>query len=278
MAASSELASINSDACASSPRQAARIIGAFTSGGFPVASAIRSASSSKQRGRGQLAGEHVAPRQEAERELQVHERARVARDLDLASGEQMHRLVVPQLERDDVAVSSAREREPPTHVLAGDVRREQKLESPGECRRGGGVPVDQADRERIEQHVDRPRRHRAGRRRPRGGRDRRSAADDLDVAGHGAAERLEVRLAGELGVEWLETARRAQKQAAGVAAPPLLQRDLGSQQVDPGLLELVERLGLDACQQRERSLQVARIALGAGSGEQALRTVRWRPV
>ena len=36
----------------------------------------------------------------------------------------------------------------------------------------------------------------AGWRRPRGGRDRRRAADDFNVAGHGAPERLEVGLAG----------------------------------------------------------------------------------
>ena len=134
----------------------------------------------------------------------------------------------------------------PTDILVGDVDREQKLESPSECRRRGRVSVGQADRERVEQHVNRPWRGGAGWRRPRGGRDCRRAADDFNVAGHGARERLEVRLAGQLGVEWLKAARRAQKQAAGVAAAPLLQRDLGSQEVDPGAPELVEHSGLDA--------------------------------
>ncbi len=99
-----------------------------------------------------------------------------------------------------------RKREPPAHILVGDVRREQELESPSECRRRGRVSVGQADRERVEQHVDRPRRNGAGWRRPRGGRDRRRAAGHLDVAGHGAPERLEVRLASQLGVERLEAA------------------------------------------------------------------------
>ena len=138
----------------------------------------------------------MAPRQEAERELQVHECARVASDLHLASGEEMQGLVVPHLERNDVAVSSAGGREPPTDILVGDVDREQKLESPSECRRRGRVSIGQADRERVEQHVNRPRRGGAGWRRPRGLRDRRRAADDFNVAGHGARERLEVRLAG----------------------------------------------------------------------------------
>ena len=176
----------------------------------------------------------------------MHECARVAGDLHLASGEEMQGLVVPHLEGNDVAVSAAGEREPPTDILVGDVDREQKLESPSECRRRGRVSVGQADRERVEQHVNRPRRGGAGWRRARGGRDRPRAAGDFNVAGHGARERLEVRLAGQLGVEWLEASRRAQKQAAGFAAAPLLQRDLGAQKVDARAPELVEHPGLDA--------------------------------
>ena len=97
---------------------------------------------------------------------------------------------------------------------------------------------------------------------------------DFDVAGHGARERLEVRLAGQLGVEWLEASRRAQKQATGFGAAPLLQRDLASQELDARSPELVEQSSLDARQQPERSLQSAGIALRAGGREQALRTVR----
>ena len=120
--------------------------------------------------------------------------------------------------------------------------------APSERRRCGRVALGQADRERVEQHVNGPGRGGTGWRRSRGLRDRRRAADDLDVAGHGARERLEVRLAGQLGVEWLEASRRAQKQATGFAAAPLLQRDLASQQVDTRPPELVEQSGLDACQ------------------------------
>ena len=171
---------------------------------------------------------------------------------------------------------AAGEREPAADVLVGDVGREQALERPGERRRRRRVSVEQADRERVEHHVDRSWRHRAGPRRPRGGRDRRRAARDRDVAGHGAAERLEVCLAGERRVERLEAARRAQEQAAGVAAALLLQRDLGAQEVGPGPPELAERARLDPCQQRERGLEVARVALRGGGGEQALRTARRR--
>jgi hypothetical protein len=113
----------------------------------------------------------------------------------------MHGLVVPYLVRDDIAVSAAGDREPTTDVFLGDVRREQKLESPSECRRGSGIPVGQSDCERVEHHVKRARRSCAGWRGSRGGRDRRRAASHLNVAGHRAPEGLEVRLAGELWVE-----------------------------------------------------------------------------
>ena len=137
----------------------------------------------------------MAPRQEAERELQVRECARVAGFLHLASSEEMQSLVVPHLECNDVAVDTAGEREPPADILVGEVHREQKLESPSECRRRGRVSVSQADRERVEQHVNHPWWNGAAWRRPRGGRDRRRAADDFNVIGHGAPQRLEVRLA-----------------------------------------------------------------------------------
>ena len=146
----------------------------------------------------------------------------------------MHGLVVPHLVRDDIAVSAGRDREPTTDVFLGDVRGEQKLESPSECRRGSGIPVGQSDCERVEHHVKRARRSCAWlarlARRPRPLR----AAGDLDVVGHRAPEGLEIRLAGELGLEGLEATRRAHKQPAGVVAAPLLQRDLGSHQVDLG--------------------------------------------
>jgi hypothetical protein len=63
----------------------------------------------RQGGCSQLAGEHLAPRQKAQRELQVHESPRVAGGLHLASREEMQGLVVPHLERNDVAVSGARD-------------------------------------------------------------------------------------------------------------------------------------------------------------------------
>jgi hypothetical protein len=81
-----------------------------------------------------------------------------------------------------------------------------------------------------------------------GGRDGRRAAGDFDVAGQRAPERLEVGLAGKLGVDRLKATGGGQKQAAGIAAASLLHRDLGLQEVDSGAPELVERVRLDVGQ------------------------------
>jgi hypothetical protein len=143
----------------------------------------------------------VAPRQEAERELQVHECPRVASDLYLTTGKPMPGGVVPQLKREHVGVPRARKREPTTEVLACEVRCELELESAGEQGRGGGESLDQAGYEPVEQHVDRTRRLSAGWRRPGGGGDRGYAARNLDVVGDHTTKGLEVCLTGELQVE-----------------------------------------------------------------------------
>src|SRR5438270_857837 len=178
----------------------------------------------------------------------------------------------PLLERDVVAATNAGDSEP-ADILVGDFR-EQELESPRKCWRRGRVSVGQADRERVEQHVNSSRRGGTGWRRPCGLRNRRGAADDFNVAGHGARERLEVRLAGQLGVQWLEESRRPQEQATSFASAPLLGGDLPSQQLDTCPPELVEQSSLDACQHPERSLGSASIAVGARGREQALRSMR----
>ncbi|MDE3131297.1 MAG: hypothetical protein KGL16_09095, partial [Acidobacteriota bacterium] len=81
----------------------------------------------------ELPGQHLAAGQEAERELQVRERAAVARCLDLPRRQAMQGRVVPQLERHDVGVAQAREREPRAHlegrVIAADEQRERAREA-----------------------------------------------------------------------------------------------------------------------------------------------------
>ena len=56
---------------------------------------------------------------------------------------------------------------------------------------------------------------------------------------------------------------RRQKQAAGLVASPLLQCDLGSQEVDPGVPELVKRARVDPFQQHKRTILIAGVALAA---------------
>ena len=126
----------------------------------------------------------MAPRQEAEHDLQVSDRPRVACDLDLAGGEHMRRLRVPHLERDHDGVPHARERERPAGFLSGDTNCD--LEGPGECRCRCSVSVSQADREGVEQEVNRPRLGARRGRGARGGRDRGRAAGHDDVAGERA--------------------------------------------------------------------------------------------
>jgi hypothetical protein len=63
--------------------------------------------------------------------------------------------------------------------------------------------------------------------------------------GHGPTERLEVRLSGELRVEWPETASGAQKEGASIAAALLRERDLCLQELGPRKSGLVKAVRLD---------------------------------
>ncbi len=101
------------------------------------------------------------------------------------------------------------------------------------------------------------------------------AADHFDVAGHGARERLQVRLAGELGVEWLQACRPrsetgGRRRGARRCSNAIWPRKR-SARARPSSSSAS---GLDACQQPERGLQIAGVTLRGGGREQALRTVR----
>ena len=80
--------------------------------------------------RGQLAGQNVGSGQVVERERQVHEGPVFAGELDLASGQAMPGLEVPQLHGDDLADSAASEPEPAAGFAGADVQRENHLERP----------------------------------------------------------------------------------------------------------------------------------------------------
>src|SRR5579862_2747134 len=71
-------------------------------------------------GRGiELPVEQEIPRNETEREMEMPVCARGACGLQLAVLKDEHRLVVPELERDDVTRPRAGERQPPVTLLAG---------------------------------------------------------------------------------------------------------------------------------------------------------------
>lgn len=97
------------------------------------------------------------------------------------------------------------------------------------------------------------------------------AARDVHVADHRGPERLQVRLARQLGVERLELSGRAHKQPTSVASAPLLQRDLPAQVLHLGGPQGVGRAGLDRDQQSQRRVERGGVALRPGSREQALR-------
>ena len=148
----------------------------------------------RQRRRGELARDEMGSGDEVQREAQLHERARVAGDLCLASGQDMPGLGVPQLERDDDAGSGPGEPEPAAGLVGGDLPCEDQLECPGQRRRGRRVAVRQLDRQAVEQDVDGPRRVGAGRRRPGGLGGLAQGAVQV-ARPHRGHERLEVRLA-----------------------------------------------------------------------------------
>jgi hypothetical protein len=77
----------------------------------------------------------------------------------------------------------------------------------------------------------------------------KQAAGDVDVGRHCGPERLDVRLAGQICVERLETSGGAHEQPTSVAGTSLLERDLSAQEVDTGALERVEGPCLDCDQQ-----------------------------
>ncbi len=94
------------------------------------------------------------------------------------------------------------------------------------------------------------------------GGDRPRAADDFDVAGHGAPERLEIRLAG-LARGRVPRGGRAALTNRRPALPPrrCANAILRSEKVDPSPPEIAEFSSLDSCQQAKRGLQITGIGL-----------------
>ena len=222
------------------------------------------------RRRGQLAREDAGAGTEVESQAQVHERAGCASDLCLPSRQEMPSLGVQQLDGDRGARSGSGEREPAAGLVGAGVDCENRLECSAERRRSGRVSLGQADREPVEQDVHRPRRVGAGRRGARGLGCLERATGAVQVAGPDRGhERLQVCLAGQAGVEWLEAPGRAEKQPSRVAAALLLQRDLPAQLLHLRGAERVERAGLDRDQQAQCGVERAGVALRPGRRQPA---------
>jgi hypothetical protein len=201
-----------------------------------------------------------------ERELQPHERARVPRHPDLALGQGMPGVGIPQLEGGDGAGPEPGE-PGPTADVAGGLERKNGLQRSPERRRSGCVPLRHPDREGIEQDVDRPRRLGAGRR----GAGGLGAVQQAASGPHRRAERLEVGHARQLDVERLEAAGRADEQPCGLPDAALVEGDLPPQLLDLRGLHRVDRPGLDRDQQLQRHVEGAGVALRSRRREQAPR-------
>ena len=99
---------------------------------------------------------------------------------------------------------------------------------------------------------------------------RHHAAGAAQVAGPDRGpERLQVRVAGQAGVERLQAPGRAEQQPSSVAGASLHQRDQSAQVLHLGSRQRVERPSLDRDQQSQCRVKRAGGALGPGGREQA---------
>ena len=180
--------------------------------------------------------EQMTPGEELERELQPHERAHLAGHADLALGQDMPGVGIPQLERGDRAGSGTGEPGPATDV-AGSLQRDDGLEGSAQGGGRGRVALRHPGRERVEQQI-----HRAGRVRPgRSGARRFGCLQQAAPGPHRRAERLEVGHARLLGVERLEAPRRADEQLCRLPHAALVEGDLSPQLLDLCDLQRVDR-------------------------------------
>ena len=209
----------------------------YVIGAFPVASAIRRSSSTTSAAAVSSPATRWASGDEVQRETQVHERARVAGDLRLREWPGRARTRRPTARRRPWrwvwtrrARASGRPRRWRRPVRGPARVRGSASARPPRSRPSSGSPG-----------------RRAGRRPPAAGRGRaarparprrpRAAEPFRSARPHRGHERLEVRLARQVGVERLEASGRAEQQPSGVAAALLLQRDLPAQVLHLGGLQ-----------------------------------------
>ncbi len=98
----------------------------------------------------------MRPGEEIEGELQLDQRTGVARDLDLAGGERVPRVVVPQFAGDDPAGPVSDQAQKPADIEVGaEVDVENQPQRMRQRRCGRRMALGEPDRERVEQHVRR---------------------------------------------------------------------------------------------------------------------------
>ena len=110
----------------------------------------------------QVSGGEARKGEEVQRELHLDERAAGAGDAELARGEVLPGVEVPQLERDESSGSIPDQPQPVADVIDIHLEAADGLQRAGHLRRGGGISSREPDRERIEHEVNRPWRVRTG--------------------------------------------------------------------------------------------------------------------
>ena len=195
-----------------------------------------------------------------------------AGDAHLARREFVSGVSVPQLEGDQPGPPQARQPEPAPGVARRHLHGPDCLKRTPQQRQGGGVPLRQAERERVQHHV------RCAGRVGRGWRRASSLgrlvehARGVQVRGpDGRADRLEVRGARHPHVQRLQTPGRADEQARRVAHAPLIERNLAAQVLGLRGLQGRQRAGFGRTQQLQCGIQPAGDALRARRRQKARR-------
>ena len=199
---------------------------------------------------------------------QRRKRAGVADDLDLPRAAREPAFVVPH-----GRAGADGHPAPPQDVLHGNVG--DRPDCPLQGRGRGGVSLGDQQGETVEQQVEWTRSTRRPREGPHG------AADlDQDVPGGDVLRQPrrapggQVGLAREVQVERLEPPGGLQQQRGSVAPKTRGEGDVGTQQVDPGALELVERPGLRRGDQPESRVEFAGLQARLRRGQRAIRPPR----
>ena len=214
-ATSLAVASISADASACLPRSAARIMAAYGASWLPVASvtACPSSISAAAAVRSPANSSIVGARAEGERKLA--QRAGLAGELDVPAGQRVPALVVPQMQgRRRLSATASAAPRPTDMPLPKAVSACRRIGTPA------AYPSVKFARQAVEQQVGRARRVRRPRRRRRRGPPPATPPPGLarrpgeDRGG----QRVQVGLAGQVGVERLEPPGRLQQQQRGVAA------------------------------------------------------------